>query len=160
MSTPRASLREKVAALRINVLFAVGTISEQRADGYNKAIDRVLTLLDAEPRKRRLETALRDLLAVISADDLIPESVSYMRQAREALLDAEPEQGWQDSRGYTLPEYVAVVSLGENGVRLGVQLEAHTNEQDWELTLDAEGNIRSSSLDVKLCPSSPAAEEK
>jgi hypothetical protein len=36
-------------------------------------------------REERLETALRDLLAVIAADDLIPESVSYMRQAREAL---------------------------------------------------------------------------
>lgn len=31
------------------------------------------------------EDALRDLLGVISTDDLIPESVSYMRQAREAL---------------------------------------------------------------------------
>lgn len=34
-------------------------------------------------------TALRDLLAVIEADDLIPESVSYMRQARAALAKAE-----------------------------------------------------------------------
>jgi hypothetical protein len=36
-------------------------------------------------RLRELETALRDLLNVIAADDLIPESVSYMRQARAAL---------------------------------------------------------------------------
>jgi hypothetical protein len=36
-------------------------------------------------RERRLETALRDLLTVIAADDLIHESVSYMRQARKAL---------------------------------------------------------------------------
>ena len=38
-------------------------------------------------REKRLETALRDLLAVISADDLIPESVSYMRQARAVLAE-------------------------------------------------------------------------
>jgi len=50
----------------------------------------VLSLLTAEPeRPQAIERALRDLLAVIAADDLIPESVSYMRQAREAL-SAEP----------------------------------------------------------------------
>lgn len=38
-------------------------------------------------RAAKLEKALRDLLAVIAADDLIPESVSYMRQARAALAD-------------------------------------------------------------------------
>lgn len=32
-----------------------------------------------------LRTALADLLKVIAVDDLIPESVSYMCQAREAL---------------------------------------------------------------------------
>jgi hypothetical protein len=32
-----------------------------------------------------LVTALVDLLEVISRDQLIPESVSYMKQAREAL---------------------------------------------------------------------------
>lgn len=32
-----------------------------------------------------LRTALRDILNVIAADDLIPESVSYMKLAREAL---------------------------------------------------------------------------
>lgn len=36
----------------------------------------------SEPSVRQ---ALRDLLDVIAADDLIPESVSYMRQARAAL---------------------------------------------------------------------------
>lgn len=35
-----------------------------------------------------LEKALRDLLDVIAADNLIPESVSYMRQARAALPQA------------------------------------------------------------------------
>jgi len=55
-----------------------------------------MTTPRASLKEQRLETALRDLLAVISADDLIPESVSYMRQARAALLDAEPEQGWQE----------------------------------------------------------------
>jgi hypothetical protein len=32
-----------------------------------------------------LRTALQDILNCISADDLIPESVSYMKLAREAL---------------------------------------------------------------------------
>jgi hypothetical protein len=32
-----------------------------------------------------LRTALRDLLDVVTTDDLIPESVSYMKQAREAM---------------------------------------------------------------------------
>lgn len=44
-----------------------------------------------------LEKALRDLLDVIAADNLIPESVSYMRQARAALpqasASAPPEKG-------------------------------------------------------------------
>lgn len=44
-----------------------------------------------------LEKALRDLLNVIAADNLIPESVSYMRQARAALpqasASAPPEKG-------------------------------------------------------------------
>lgn len=34
---------------------------------------------------RILRTALADLLAVIAIDELIPESVSYMQEAREAL---------------------------------------------------------------------------
>ncbi len=33
----------------------------------------------------RLREALRGLLSVIETDQLIPESVSYMRQARQAL---------------------------------------------------------------------------
>lgn len=33
--------------------------------------------------------ALRDLLNVIATDDLVPESVSYMQQARAALATAE-----------------------------------------------------------------------
>lgn len=33
----------------------------------------------------RLATALRDLLKVIEADDLIPESVGYMKQAAAAM---------------------------------------------------------------------------
>jgi hypothetical protein len=33
--------------------------------------------------------ALRDLLAVIAADDLVPESVSYMQQARAAIAKIE-----------------------------------------------------------------------
>jgi hypothetical protein len=33
--------------------------------------------------------ALRDLLNVIAADDLVPESVSYMKQARAAIAKAE-----------------------------------------------------------------------
>jgi hypothetical protein len=37
-----------------------------------------------------LRVALSELLAVIAADDLIPESVSYMRQARAALAPGEP----------------------------------------------------------------------
>lgn len=38
----------------------------------------------------RLASALWDLVGVIEADDLIPETVSYMRQAREVL------QRWPD----------------------------------------------------------------
>ncbi len=33
--------------------------------------------------------ALRDLVNVIAADALVPESVSYMRQARAAIAKAE-----------------------------------------------------------------------
>jgi len=40
----------------------------------------------------RLANALHDLVHVIEVDDLIPETVSYMRQAREAL------EGWPDRR--------------------------------------------------------------
>lgn len=36
-----------------------------------------------------LVEALRDLLQVIATDELIPESVSYMQQARAALAKAE-----------------------------------------------------------------------
>lgn len=42
-------------------------------------------------QRERLRTALDDILCVIIADDLIPESVSYMREARAALaLSATP----------------------------------------------------------------------
>lgn len=37
----------------------------------------------------QLATALRDLLNVIAVDELIPESVSYMKQARQAMRDYE-----------------------------------------------------------------------
>ena len=47
-------------------------------------------LLAAAPALRE---ALKDLLEVIATDDLVPESVSYMRQARAALAAAE---GWCD----------------------------------------------------------------
>jgi hypothetical protein len=104
--TDPVTLRARLEALKLlwqgmeqQALEAPANLSfAQLAHDTWVAIADVLTLLDAEPRKLRLATALRDLLAVISADELIPESVSYMRQAREALLDAEPEQGWQESK--------------------------------------------------------------
>jgi len=46
----------------------------------------VLPLLTAAPE---LFEALRDLVNVIAVDDLVPESVSYMRQTRAALAKAE-----------------------------------------------------------------------
>ncbi len=36
-----------------------------------------------------LLAALRDILEMIAADDLVPESVSYMREARAAVAKAE-----------------------------------------------------------------------
>lgn len=44
-------------------------------------------LLAAAPE---LAVALRDLLDVIAVDNLIPEAVSYMRQARAALAKLGP----------------------------------------------------------------------
>ena len=41
-------------------------------------------------RVLRLEAALEGLLEVISNDDLVPESVSYMREARAALAGKTP----------------------------------------------------------------------
>ena len=48
----------------------------------------------------KLECALRGLLYVIDIDELIPESVSYMRQAREALTlpPIKPRREKQQSR--------------------------------------------------------------
>ncbi len=51
----------------------------------------------------KLANALHDLLNVIEADNLIPESVSYVRQAREVLelwptreeTEAAKERIWQ-----------------------------------------------------------------
>jgi hypothetical protein len=45
-----------------------------------------MSLIAAAPD---LLAALRDLLNVIAADDLVPESVSYMQQARAAIAKAE-----------------------------------------------------------------------
>jgi hypothetical protein len=42
---------------------------------------------DFDARIARLGVALRDLLAVVANDDLIPESVSYMKQARAAIQE-------------------------------------------------------------------------
>jgi hypothetical protein len=47
--------------------------------------DQILKLTE---ERNTLRTALQDLLNVISADDLIPENVSYMRQARAAVTKA------------------------------------------------------------------------
>jgi uncharacterized paraquat-inducible protein A len=57
------------------------------AETVRKVNEYCAVCLAAKRLKQRdkLETALSDLLAVIAADNLIPESVSYMRQAREAL---------------------------------------------------------------------------
>lgn len=41
-------------------------------------------------RVKQLETALSELVDVVAADHLVPESVSYMRQAREALANMPP----------------------------------------------------------------------
>lgn len=43
------------------------------------------TKQELEARIVQLELALYDLLTVIATDQLIPESVSYMRQARAAI---------------------------------------------------------------------------
>jgi hypothetical protein len=49
----------------------------------------IVRLMNENARLReerdRLLNALRDLVAVVAEDELIPESVSYMKQAREAL---------------------------------------------------------------------------
>jgi Lar family restriction alleviation protein len=63
--------------------------SEGAADGWNERI--FATPADAKPNADLL-VALRDLLTVIETDSLIPESVSYMRQARAAVAKAiEPQ---------------------------------------------------------------------
>lgn len=54
--------------------------------GVEAQLDNALgTVENLRKRCAELETALRDLLMVIEVDQLIPESVSYMRQARAAL---------------------------------------------------------------------------
>ncbi len=50
-----------------------------------KLLAKVATLT---AQRDELFSALKDLLNVISADDLIPETVSYMRQARAAVSKA------------------------------------------------------------------------
>ncbi len=54
--------------------------------GSMEAADANAHLIAAAPD---LFVALRDVLNVIAADDLIPETVSYMRQARAAIAKAE-----------------------------------------------------------------------
>jgi hypothetical protein len=58
-------------------------------------MDRFISLTEDNARLReereRLRNALRDLLDVVAEDDLIPESVSYMKQAREALSPHGPK---------------------------------------------------------------------
>ena len=101
--------------------------------------------------KLELEKKIEEVSNVLQVG---PQFISpvYFEGVRDAyravltLLDAEPEQPKTvDSRGYVLPEYVAVVAT-EAG---GVQLEGHTHEQDWEVTLDAKGNVQSWSLDAE-----------
>ena len=66
---------------------------------------------------------------------------------QQRLLEASPGGAeTKDSRGYTLPHYVSVVPVVYGA---DVQLEGHTLEQDWELTLDKDGNVRSWSLESK-----------
>lgn len=52
------------------------------------AYARLQNLQEAERKLTAAREALRDLLEVIEVDNLIPESVSYMRQARAALTEA------------------------------------------------------------------------
>lgn len=51
----------------------------------NDSVDANARLIAAAPD---LLEALRDLLALISIDSLVPESVSYMREARAAITKA------------------------------------------------------------------------
>jgi hypothetical protein len=60
-----------------------------------------------------------------------------------------------DARGYTLPTYVAVIRCSDGGV----QLEGHTGKQDWELKLDALGNIEEFDQQPKESPGTPPASE-
>lgn len=58
-------------------------------DGSEPDFNDLFRLLQAAPD---LYLALRDIMRVISTDDLIPESVSYMKQARAALFKAVGEK--------------------------------------------------------------------
>lgn len=53
-----------------------------------------LTGLDVEQVENLLEcqSALKDLLDMIATDQLIPESVSYMKRAREAVNESPQKQ--------------------------------------------------------------------
>jgi hypothetical protein len=50
--------------------------------------ERAAQIKALEAENHSLREALTDLLNVIAADDLIPESVSYMKQARKVLAHA------------------------------------------------------------------------
>jgi hypothetical protein len=52
-----------------------------------------------DPIQKELTTALEDLLQVITNDELIPESVSYMKQARAALAKAKSHPPITASKG-------------------------------------------------------------
>jgi len=66
------------------------------------------SLEELQKQLQTARTALRDLLDVIAADDLIPETVSYMKQARAALADQpEPASGITVKADYKMGGKVA-----------------------------------------------------
>lgn len=81
-----APLRAEVERLKGD-LFGQRNIADARKADLDKMEERLAT---AEARVRELGDAVRGLLHVIRADQLVPESVSYMKMAAKAVgMEAE-----------------------------------------------------------------------
>jgi chromosome segregation ATPase len=88
-------LRRARDAARTDSATLEATVERKNAEiaaSEKMAMDYKESCVNLHTQRKQLAEALRDLLMVIETDQLIPESVSYMKQAHAALKAAGMEE--------------------------------------------------------------------